>query len=250
MALSPSGRAILEFLVGELRRGRFRLHDEGTFCGYKEVHERLGLSRRGFHWGNSLRSQGLADLAEWLRDEKLPALTGLIVGEEEPRRPGPGYFSVFGMPDGDLAWWRAQVRAGIKQDWSKWVPDIGLVDLDDIREDSLSYLEGTTKTVSLELRARCDALRTRAREIFRSPDGFLRCEVCGWHKPDARISGDIVELHHLDPLHRAPASGRKVTLEEAIALLVPVCPTCHRMLHSKTGGGQFEVPALKQILKR
>lgn len=250
MTLSPSGRAILEFLVSEIRRGRFRPDDEGTFCGYKEVHEHVGLQRKGFHWGNSLRSQGLADLAEWIRDEKLPALTGLIVGEDQPRRPGPGFFSVYGIQDGDLGWWRAQVRAGIKQDWSKWVPDIGLIDLGELREDSLSYIEGNTKTVSLEVRKRCDALRLRAKEIFRSQDGFLRCKVCGWHKPDARISGDIVELHHLDALSAAPAAGRKITLEEAIAVLVPVCPSCHRMLHSKIGGGQFEVQALKQILNK
>jgi 5-methylcytosine-specific restriction protein A len=250
MELSASGRAILELLVGDIRRGRFRPSDEGTFCGYKEMHDRLGLLRKGFHWGNSLRSQGLGHLAEWLRDQKLPAVTGLIVGENEPRRPGQGYFSVFSIPDGDVDWWRSQVRAAIKQDWSKWVDDVGSVDLDELREDSLSYLEGAMKPVDREARQRCDALRQRAREVFRGEDGFLHCEVCGWHKPDARISGDIVELHHLDPVHAFPAGGRKVTLAAVIDMLVPVCPTCHRMLHSKTGGGQFDVCTLKQILRK
>jgi hypothetical protein len=250
MELSAPGRNILEFLVSEIKRGRFRPYDEGTFCGYKEVHEKLRLTRRGFHWGASLSKQGLGDLAEWLRSERLPAITGLVVGEDEPRRPGLGYYSVFGVSDGDTNWWRSQVFAAIKQDWSKWVEDTGLIDLDELREDSLSYIEGAKKTINLDIRARCDAFRKRAKEVFRSPDGFLCCEICGWHKPpDGRISGDIVELHHINPIHEAPASGRKVTLEEAIKLLVPVCPNCHRMLHSKIGGGQFDAQILKQILK-
>ena len=249
MELTASGRAILEFLVSEIKQGRFRPHDEGTFCGYKEVHEKLRLPFKG-RWGASLSQQGLGDLAEWLHSEQLPALTGLIAGEKEPRRPGQGFYSVFSVLDGDTNWWRDQVVASIKQDWSKWVEDIGLIDLDELREDSLSYIEGAKKTINLDVRARCDALRKRAKEVFRSPDGFLRCEICEWHKPpDGRISGDIVELHHIDPIHRAPTLGRKVKLEDAIALLVPVCPTCHRILHSKTGGGEFDAQVLKQILK-
>jgi hypothetical protein len=248
MELSSSARLILELLVSEIRRGRFRPDDEGTFLGYKEVHDRLHLIRKGPNWGNSLRSQGLADLAELLRDEKLPAATGLIVGEDKPRRPGKGYFSIYGVSDGDLDWWRDQIRNSIRQDWSKWVDDIGLIDLDELREDSLSYIEGSTSFHNVALRVRCDALRTRAKELFRSPDGYLRCKVCGWHKPDARISGDIVEMHHIDPVSSAPPSGRRVTLEKAIGLLIPVCPTCHRMIHSRTGGGQFDIRTLRQIL--
>src|SRR5580704_471034 len=158
MELSWSARLILELLVSEIQEGRFRPNDEGSFLGYKEVHEQLGLPRKGSHWGNSLRSQGLADLAEFLRDEKLPAVTGLIVGENVPRRPGPGYFSVYGVSEGDLDWWRGQIRDSIKQDWSKWVEDIGLIDLEELREDSLSYIEGSTSFHDVALRRRCDAL--------------------------------------------------------------------------------------------
>jgi len=246
--LSASGRAILELLVSEINRGRFRPHDEGTFCGYKEVHRKLNLPLQGFQWGASLSKQGLGDLAKWLQSEQLPAITGLIVGEGKMRRPGPGYYSAFNVPEEDIKWWRDQVFAAIKQDWSKWVEDVGLIDLDELREDSLSYIDGAKNTVNFEVRTRCDALRKRAKEVFRSKDGFLRCKVCGWHKPDARISGDIVELHHIDPIHAAPSAGRKITLKESMEMLVPVCPTCHRMIHSKTGGGQFDLRALQQIL--
>lgn len=79
--------------------------------------------------------------------------------------------------------------------------------------------------------------------------GLLRCKVCDWHKPEhGMISGDIVELHHIDPISDAPDDGRTITAKEALELLAPVCPTCHRMIHARTGGGQFDVSELKQII--
>jgi hypothetical protein len=45
----------------------------------------------------------------------------------------------------------------------------------------------------------------KPKEQLRDADGLLRCKVCDWHKPeDEMISGDIVELHHLDPISEAP----------------------------------------------
>jgi predicted HNH restriction endonuclease len=64
------------------------------------------------------------------------------------------------------------------------------------------------------------------------------------------ISGDIVELHHLDPISEAPDEGRIVTIADAATLFVPVCPNCHRMIHARTGGGQFDVEALRRILQK
>jgi predicted HNH restriction endonuclease len=76
----------------------------------------------------------------------------------------------------------------------------------------------------------------------------LRCEVCGWFKSDNRISGDIVELHHMRPLAEAPDQGRRLSLAEAIRSLVPLCPTCHRIAHSRLGGGDFTLERLKEII--
>ncbi len=246
--LSAEGHRILEVLVAEMGRGRFRPHDESTFCGYKELHTILALPVKGPHWGKSLENQGLADLAKWIRAAQLPAISGLIVGEREPRLPGKGYYEVNGHPNGSTGWWHDQIRKAIAFDWSPWVPDTGALPFDEFSNDSRSYAEGSTSQVTREVKARCDALRKRARELFRDADGFLRCRVCTWHKPDARISGDIVELHHIDPIAEAPDEGRTISITDATKLLVPVCPNCHRMIHAKTGGGQFSVESLTSIL--
>ena len=247
--LTDAGRNILQALVGEMGCGRFKPHDPESFCGYNELHTMLGLPQKGPHWGKSLENQGLADLAEWLQDMNLPAITGLIVGEQAPRLPGKGYYEINGQPNGSQDWWREQVQASIAYDWSPWVPDIEPVSLTEFSLESRTYVEGTTTQVTRETKARCDGLRKRAKELFRDADGFIRCRICRWHKPqNAMISGDIVELHHIDPIADAPAEGRTITVKDALELLVPVCPTCHRLIHSRTGGGHFEKEQLRKIL--
>lgn len=248
--LSDEGRNILAVLVREMGRGRFRPHDEGTFCGYKELHGTLGLPQKGPQWGKSLENQGLAELAKWIRAMELPAVTGLIVGEEVPRLPGKGYYEVNGIPIGSTDWWRDQIRKSIAFDWSPWVPDGEHVSFADFSLEARFYREGVASLVTREVKSRCDALRNRVRELFRSPDGFLCCKICDWHKPDHRISGDIVELHHLELIYESPGEGRIVTIAEAVDLFVPICPTCHRMIHSRTGGGQFAPDTLRAILQK
>lgn len=249
--LTPEARQILIYLVSEMRHGRFNPADEASFCGYKETHTALGLKQKRANWGNSLRVQGLENLATWIRSEGLPAITGLIVGEEEPRLPGAGYYRVNGVPDNSLEWWRNQMRASVMQDWSKWVPDLEVVSLAELVADSKSHIDGATATVTREVKIRCDALRQAAKVLFRSPDGLLRCKICDWHKPKhGMISGDIVELHHLDPISDAPDEGRIVTIAEAATLFAPVCPNCHRMIHARTGGGQFTPESIREILQK
>jgi len=43
-------------------------------------------------------------------------------------------------------------------------------------------------------------------------------------------------------------ADRTLTLDEALALLTPLCPTCHRMLHAKPGGGSFTIEQLREYL--
>jgi len=249
--LTHEARRILEYLVSKMRLGRFNPSDEGSFCGYKEVHTALGLDKKGPQWGKSLENQGMAVLAKWIRANKLPAITGLIVAEQEPRLPGKGFYDVNGMPDNSTEWWRNQIKAAILQDWSPWVSDLEAVSFADLAADSRTHIDGASASVTREVKIRCDALRLAARVLFRGQDGLLRCRVCDWHKPaHGMISGDIVELHHLDPISEAPVEGRIVTIADAATLFVPVCPNCHRMIHARTGGGQFDIEALRRILQK
>ena len=52
--LSDQGQLILDYLVREIRRGRFRIHEPETFCGYTELHKVCGFLCRKFPqtgWG-------------------------------------------------------------------------------------------------------------------------------------------------------------------------------------------------------
>lgn len=248
--LSERGQRILNFLVGEIRRGRFRLHERETFCGYKEIHDKLGLRRIGFNWGASLSKQGLGDLAKWASEARLPAITGLVVNTTKGYRPGDGYFNVNSVPTYDESWWLKQIDASIRHDWSGWVADYEPVTEAELAATSRIFIEGTASEITAMARQRCAALRMRAAELHRSPDGFLRCCVCGWRKPDHPFSGDIVELHHVRRLSSLAVQGEPLTLQQAIELLVPVCPTCHRLLHAGVGGRLFTTDELRKIIAR
>jgi predicted HNH restriction endonuclease len=99
-------------------------------------------------------------------------------------------------------------------------------------------LEGARGTITVSVRRRCEALRKRAREFYRNADGKLRCKVCGWHKPNHGVIGDIVELHHVEPLAELPLEGVQRCQSDAINWLSPLCPSCHRIAHSRAGGSR------------
>jgi hypothetical protein len=247
--MTSEAKAILQSLVDQIRKGRFRPHNEETFMGYGEMHKELGLERKGPHWGNSLRMQGLGNLAEWLHQKGLPAVTGLIV-DQTNFQPGDGYFEANNRPPNDREWWTQQIKQGIAFDWSAYVADDKIPTEEEIVSFARAVEEGTVNTISVQVRSRCEALRRRACQYYRSPDGKLRCEVCGWYKPDNRISGDIVELHHIRPLAKLPAEGAQLTMREAIESLAPLCPCCHRIAHSRIGGRAFKLEELKSIIPR
>ncbi len=247
--LTPEARAILQLLVNLIREGRFLPSDKESFMGYAEAHSALGIERKVVHWGKSLRMQGLEDLATWIRQNHLPAITGLIVDQTD-FRPGEGYFEVYSRPFDDDDWWEDQVRQAITFDWSPYVEDDPIPTADDLLSFTRSIVEGTITTIPSEVRSRCEALRKRARQYYRDADGKLRCEVCGWQKPDNRISGDIVELHHIRPLAELPSDGIRLSLRDAIQSLAPLCPCCHRISHSRIGGRTFTLDELKSIIPR
>ncbi len=142
------------------------------------------------------------------------------------------------------------MRKAIAFDWSPYVEDDTTPSLDELARFTQAVIEGTLNTMQTEVRSRCEALRKRARQYYRSSDGKLRCEVCGWYKPDNRISGDIVELHHIRQLAKLPSNGLRLTMREAVQSLAPLCPCCHRISHSRIGGCSFTLDELKAIIPK
>ena len=57
------------------------------------------------------------------------------------------------------------------------------------------------------------------------------CSICGFDPVAKYGKGfkNIIEVHHLYPVS---IGIRETTIDD----LIPVCPNCHRALHSKSGG--------------
>lgn len=113
-----------------------------------------------------------------------------------------------------------------------------------------TILEGVVSTQISPARSRCDSVTSLAREHYRSPDGLLHCEVCFWSRPVGDFVGDIVEMHHRMVLAAAPPEGRVLTTHEAILLLAPLCPNCHRLTHARPGGSTYSTDDLRNITKK
>jgi hypothetical protein len=119
--LSKDAEKLLNFLVSEIRSGRFDPAKDKTLCSYKEVHDTLSLPRLSGRWDSSLNSQGFNLLSLWARTHKLPAITGLVVKSTKPRLPEDGFFKTFRVVEQKEDWWRAQIREALSFDWSPWL---------------------------------------------------------------------------------------------------------------------------------
>ncbi len=124
MQLDHQGHDLLRLLMSllpEVNSG----HPE-KMIGYKEVHEKLGLSQRSTDWGESLKRQGLDNLAQWTKAHDLPAITGIIVnktkGSENEHSPGKGYFGLFDRENLDWPWWSEQIESAKNFDWESVLP--------------------------------------------------------------------------------------------------------------------------------
>ncbi len=107
-----------------------------------------------------------------------------------------------------------------------------------------TFSEGSKIEVTAQVRQRSDRLRDLARAHFarQSPDGRLHCAVCNWAPPaNLELSGPIVEIHHGIGIGSYPVDGKRLTFDEAIRHLAPLCPNCHRVLHAKPAGGAYSL---------
>lgn len=249
--MTKGAQRILDLIVQKIQEGRFIPGKPETYLGYKEVHKLLELPPKYYRWGISLRHQGLDDLAHWLQNQhQIPAITGLIIDKDKKKRhPGRGFFNAFNNGLVNYKWWEEEIRKAIEYDWSPYSKTEKLPTHKQLENFETHYSEGEKRKLDTHTRKRCEALINRAKSIFRSTDGELRCSVCDWFRPNANLKGDIVEIHHIRPVSTLSAKGTKWTLKEAIAHLSPLCPNCHRIAHSKPDGGVYSIEELKEIIR-
>lgn len=106
--------------------------------------------------------------------------------------------------------------------------------------------EGATTSPSFR-RKRSQKLLDEGRKYFRIKDneGKLRCYACNFVTPDG-LEQEIIHLHHSEPIYESAESGRTLALKDALAMLVPLCPTCHALAH--TSRPPLSVSAIKVLI--
>lgn len=78
---------LLEYLVGHFQSGNISPDDPRTHLPYSKVLSELGFSNDGRTPGDSLNHYAMSGLAEWLYENGLFAITGIIVNKlTDPNR--------------------------------------------------------------------------------------------------------------------------------------------------------------------
>jgi len=130
------------------------------------------------------------------------------------------------------------------------IPDEEMPSEEELVDYDSQFEEGQAKEITQIVRRRCGALIAKARAHYRSSDGELHCIACGWSRPTKLLRSDIVEIHHMHSVGSLPKKGIRQKFSEAIQCLVPLCPNCHRLTHSRPNGGTFTLDELKKMFKK
>lgn len=115
--MQANARRLLYYLVKLVQSNKIDPNDPRTFVSYKRVLDDLQIPHSAQTYGRSLEYQGLRELAEWIHDKKLPAITGVIITKEE-MVPSDGYFEAFNKENTNFAWWLAEIQKAKTFDWS------------------------------------------------------------------------------------------------------------------------------------
>lgn len=111
--LGPKGRRLLALLASEIKRGRFKKREPGTFIDYAEALEKLGVARKGIA-GVQLKDEGLTELHVWIRSHpELPKFDGLII-DGKLKRPSAGFATSHSHPESNwIVWWLEETDKAI-----------------------------------------------------------------------------------------------------------------------------------------
>ena len=94
-----------------------------TYPTAQQVHHELGLYLSAINPMLSLYEQGLSSLSVWLRDQQLPALSGLVVNKTT-RRPSDIFFQLFQKNRADITWWHEQIAKAVYLDWQPYLQNV------------------------------------------------------------------------------------------------------------------------------
>lgn len=94
--------------------------------------------------------------------------------------------------------------------------------------------EGATQSVSRKVYSRSQKLTRMARDTFADAAGCIACVGCGFEGTEVygEVGLGLIEIHHLRPLYISSGATQSQSLKEALDRVAPLCPNCHRLVHS------------------
>lgn len=196
---------------------------------FTEIMKRVGIGRRNI-------GQYLSHIGHKCKELTLPVITVLVV-YKGTNRVGRGYVEFESNFENNPALVQSETnKVWNNGAWSDLVENI--VEIDGVWTHDIVTKEGATTCVKRNVKIRDMRLRNTCLEL----KGY-KCCVCGFEgtKVYGKNFKNIIEVHHLNPI----ANGNR---ESTVDDLVPVCPNCHRALHSKPGIEPYTVEELKKIM--
>lgn len=138
-----------------------------------------------------------------------------------------------------------EVAQQLEKDWARFldrtIPVLQIEYADEI-EDGMTFYEGATKTVRVNVYER----NPQARAICIRKYGAT-CAVCEFDfaKRFGEIGQGFIHVHHLKPLSKIRKGYKLNPLDD----LRPVCPNCHAMLHRRKPE-PYSIDELRAILNQ
>ncbi|MEF9922458.1 MAG: hypothetical protein RR769_06015 [Anaerovoracaceae bacterium] len=136
-----------------------------------------------------------------------------------------------------------------KLDVTKWTEIVALIEskrqitlLEDLSaSETASYVEGAKHQIIVNAYERSDEARQKCIDLMGST-----CVICGFDfgKIYGQDFAGKIHIHHTKPL----CEINKEYVVNPETDLVPVCPNCHMILHSKIGG-VYTVEEVKRMIK-
>ncbi|TGN19542.1 restriction endonuclease [Leptospira idonii] len=108
-------------------------------------------------------------------------------------------------------------------------------------DSNKSYFEGKSKEVLLTQYERNPAARKKSLEYH----GFS-CKICGFNFEQhfGEVGRGFIHVHHINPISTIAQKYQINPIED----LIPVCPNCHAMIHSKIPAYSItEIKNIRQI---
>lgn len=110
--------------------------------------------------------------------------------------------------------------------------------------ESIEYTEGSTKTIIVNAYERNAKAKKACIEHF---GNNYKCQICGFKFADkyGKEFQSKIHVHHIKPISEI---GKEYKIDPKKDL-IPVCPNCHMILHSKGNNQTYSIEEVKAMIK-